>query len=121
MDRQNIALNYKHKSCNCCQAVLLSYADKLGLSEKTLLALGSGFGLGMGGMQGNCGALIGAVMVDNLMNSRHNAANARYILARFQSKCGAVTCKELKGIETSRMLCSCDVCVKNAVDILENQ
>ena len=44
------------RSYNCCQAVLLAYADLLPLSEAQLLALGSTFGSGMGGVKGTCGA-----------------------------------------------------------------
>ena len=37
---------------NCCQAVLVAFADKLGKGEDELLRLGSGFGSGMGTMEG---------------------------------------------------------------------
>ena len=119
MNREDNAVLFKHSGCNCCQAVLLSYADKLGLDESTLRALGAGFGSGMGCLEGNCGALIGAVMADDLMNSRKGASEARNILSAFRQSCGAITCKELKGIETGKVLCSCDDCVRNAVRILE--
>ena len=33
----------------------------------------------------------------------------------FAEKCGATICKDLKGIETGRVLCSCPECVRNAV------
>jgi hypothetical protein len=32
---------------------------------------------------------------------------------------GAVICKELKGIETGKVLCACEDCVKNAVHAYE--
>ena len=48
-------------SCNCAQAVVLSYADKLPLEEETLKKLAAGYGGGMGCMEGTCGALVGAV------------------------------------------------------------
>ena len=72
MNKEDIAVNYKHNGCNCCQAVLLSFSDELGINKDTLKILGAGFGAGMGCMKANCGALIGAVMVDDLMNKRRN-------------------------------------------------
>ena len=51
----------RKKEMNCCQAVLVAFADKLGKSENELLRLGSGFGSGMGTMEGTCGALVGAM------------------------------------------------------------
>ena len=44
--------------CNCAQAVVLSYADKLPLEEETLKKLAAGYGGGMGCMEGTCGALV---------------------------------------------------------------
>ena len=35
-------------SCNCAQAVVLSYVDKLPLEEETLKKLAAGYGGGMG-------------------------------------------------------------------------
>ena len=120
MNREDKAIELKHSGCNCCQAVLLSYADILSPDENTLRTLGAGFGSGMGCMEGNCGALVGAVMVDGLLNSRRNAAGGREILAAFRQSCGAVRCADLKGIGTGKVLCSCDDCVRNAVRIVES-
>ena len=52
----------RKREMNCCQAVLVAYADRLGKSEDDLLRLGSGFGSGMGTMEGTCGALVGAIL-----------------------------------------------------------
>ena len=38
----------------------------------------------------------------------------------FKEKSGATICKELKGIGTGKVLCSCDDCVRNAVKLLED-
>ena len=53
---------------NCCQAVLVAFADRLSKDEDELLRLGSGFGAGMGTMEGTCGALVGAIMVSSLVS-----------------------------------------------------
>lgn len=112
---------YKHGDCNCVQAVLLAFADELGRPEEELRALGSGFGMGCA--EATCGALCGASMVMGLCNKsgRLTAAIMREILHEFQEKAGATVCKDLKGIETGRMLCSCDDCVRYAVRAAEQR
>ena len=55
------------KGYNCCQAVTLSFSDVLGLEEKTLAALASGFGGGMGRMREVCGAVSGMFIVADLL------------------------------------------------------
>ena len=107
----------RKKEMNCCQAVLVAFADRLGKGEDDLLRLGSGFGSGMATMEGTCGALVGAIMVSSLLSAEGEARNnSRAIMSRFKELCGGATiCRDLKGIETGKMLCSCEDCVRNAV------
>ena len=115
-ERMDYAAQRK-KEMNCCQAVLVAFADKLGKGEDDLLRLGSGFGSGMATMEGTCGALVGAIMASSLLSAEGEARNnSRAILSRFKELCGGATiCRDLKGIETGKMLCSCEDCVRNAV------
>ena len=117
-ERMDYAAQRK-KEMNCCQAVLVAFADKLGKSEDDLLRLGSGFGSGMATMEGTCGALVGAIMVSSLLSPDGEARNnSRAIMSRFKELCGGATiCRDLKGIETGKMLCSCEDCVRNAVHV----
>ncbi|MBQ6330501.1 MAG: C_GCAxxG_C_C family protein [Kiritimatiellae bacterium] len=107
----------RKKEMNCCQAVLVAFTDMLGKSEDELLRLGSGFGPGMGTMEGTCGALVGAIMVSSLLSPDGEARNnSRTIMSRFKELCGGATiCRDLKGIGTGKVLCSCEDCVRNAV------
>ena len=107
----------RKREMNCCQAVLVAFADRLGKSEDELLRLGSGFGSGMATMEGTCGALVGAIMVSSLLSPDGEARNnSRAIMSRFKELCGGATiCRDLKGIETGKVLCSCEDCVRNAV------
>ena len=107
----------RKKEMNCCQAVLVVFADRLGKSEDELLRLGSGFGSGMATMEGTCGALVGAIMVSSLLSPDGEARNnSRAIMSRFKELCGGATiCRDLKGIGTGKVLCSCEDCVRNAV------
>ena len=114
-ERQEHAAALK-REMNCCQAVARAFADTLTLDEATLMNLASGFGSGMGTMEGTCGALVGAVMVAGLRSrGKGKTALARTILPRFKELCGATACRDLKGIGTGKVLCSCDNCVRNAV------
>ena len=115
-ERMDYAAQRK-KEMNCCQAVLVAFADTLGKSEEDLLRLGSGFGSGMATMEGTCGALVGAIMVSSLLSPEGEARNnSRAIMSRFKELCGGATiCRDLKGIGTGKVLCSCEDCVRNAV------
>ena len=102
--------------CNCAQAVVLSYADKLPLEVETLKKLAAGYGGGMGCMEGTCGALVGAVMAAGMLTDGQGTGRyAREILLGFRERCGATICKDLKGVETGKVLCPCTECVRNAV------
>ena len=114
-ERKEYAARRK-KEMNCCQAVLVAFADRLGKGDEELLRLGSGFGSGMATMEGTCGALVGAVMVSSLLSPEGETRNnSRAIMSRFKELCGATICRDLKGIGTGKVLCSCEDCVRNAV------
>jgi|GEM_PF-556571 Putative redox-active protein (C_GCAxxG_C_C). len=107
------------QSCNCCQAVLCAYADETGLSVPK--SVGAAFGLGMGGMEATCGALCGAELILGLKRYQGKPIRqeAKALHESFRARCGAVLCKDLKGIETGIVLCPCNDCVRNAVLALE--
>ena len=104
------------REMNCCQAVVKAFADTVDVDEATLMRLASGFGSGMGTMEGTCGTLVGAIMIASLRSGNAPAAaRARQIMPRFKELCGATICRELKGIGTGKILCSCEDCVRNAI------
>ena len=107
----------RKKEMNCCQAVLVAFGAELGRSEEELMRLGLGFGSGMGTMEGTCGALVGAIMVSSFLSKKGaSMAASRTIFPRFKELCGDATiCRDLKGIGTGKVLCSCENCVRNAV------
>ena len=55
-ERQESASALK-REMNCCQAVVRAFADTLSMDEATLMDIASGFGSGMGTMEGSCEAL----------------------------------------------------------------
>lgn len=120
-ERAEKAAGYKSAGmCNCCQAVMKSYADSVNVGEETLMQMGAGFGGGMGCMEATCGALAGAAMIAGLKSEGQPATRiTKQLLAKFKEKCGATICGDLKGLKTGKVLCSCDNCVRNAVLSLE--
>lgn len=120
MNKQELAVQYKHSGYNCAQAVVAAFADELKIDLKTARALGAGFGAGMGTMGATCGALCGAQMVLGLLcKGTPVMGKARGLYNDFLSRCGATVCAELKGIVTGKVVCSCDDCVRHAVAGLE--
>lgn len=120
---------YHGRGCNCCQSVVLAFADDLGLGREMVQKMGEAFGAGMGGMQGTCGALSGALMLAGIKNSDGSTESpktkaATYRIAkelheRFREKAGSTICKELKGIETGTVLMPCPACIDLAVELAE--
>lgn len=127
--RADITLQNHKKGYNCAQSITCTYCDLVNLDEKTAFMISEGFGAGMGSLQGNCGALTGACIIAGLKNSTGNLEKpnskavtygyTKEIVNRFLEKSGSLTCKELKGIESGNILCSCDQCILNAAEILE--
>lgn len=118
-----------NKGYNCAQAVACTYCDLVGVDEETMFKMTEALGLGMGGMQGTCGAVTGACVLAGMKastgnmeqpNSKMNSYQlAREITNRFQEQNGSLVCKELKGVETGEMLRSCPNCIKDAAGLVE--
>lgn len=67
-------------------------------------------------MESTCGALIGAVMVAGIVTDGKGTSRiSKELVQNFKNKCGATICRDLKGIETGKVLCPCPECVRNAV------
>lgn len=105
--RGDLAKAYFYKGYGCAQAVLLAFADVVGMDESTLARLGSSFGGGMGRLREVCGAVSGAFAVlgfvcgyddpaDNEGKSRHYAM-IRDFAERFKQKTGvsSIVCREI--------------------------
>ena len=103
--------------CNCAQAVLKAFEDKLPVDADDPDEAGRRrMAAGMGCMESTCGALIGAVMVAGIVTDGKGTPRiSKELLQNFQEKCGATICKDLKGIENGAPLCPCPECVRNAV------
>ena len=109
---------------NCAQAVACTYADLVGLSEEDVFRLSFGLGLGMGGMEGTCGALSGACLLTAISTHGGGGKAATYavsrrLVERFREEVGATRCRDIKGVDTGVVLCPCHECVVRAARIVE--
>lgn len=127
--RQEEAIETRKKGYNCAQAVACVFDDQVDLDRETLFKLTEGFGTGMATMDGTCGAVTAACMLAGFVKSSGNldkpdskvetAKLSREILNRFKERNQTVTCRELKGIGTGKVLRSCPDCICDAIEILE--
>ena len=103
---------------NCSQAVLGAYAQEFGMDEKTVMALASGFGGGIGRTRSVCGACIGMCMAAGLAkgytdsDAREEKTNTyamiQELLKQFEQENGSTICKELLGLAKPEGSCQAD-------------
>ena len=93
-ERAAQAAQYKATgACNCTQAVIKVFEDKISTDEKELMELTAGFAAGMGSLESTCGALIGAVMTAGVLTEGKGTPRfSREILQKFSEKSGATIC-----------------------------
>ena len=130
MDKKELAIALHDKKYNCAQAVACAFADEVKVPAETLFKACEGFGLGMGCMECTCGAVSGAVMLAGFKNSdgavdtpgtkAQTYGLSKEIVNRFIEKNGSAVCKELKGVETGKVLRSCPDCIIDAVEIVQD-
>lgn len=131
-ERIKLADELHRKGFNCAQSVAVACADLVeDVPKEFLFKATEGFGAGMGTMEGVCGALTGGLLIAGLKNSTGNFDNpkskastmkiSKAMLTSFREKSGAIICRELKGVDTGKMLCSCPNCIKHGVEIVEEQ
>ena len=122
------ALANHHKGYNCAQAVACAFAEDLGMDEKEVFRLMEGFGFGMGCMQ-VCGAVSAMSAVAGLKESDGNLQApatkktsykaSKKMLKSFEEKNSSVICHDIKGVDTGKVLRTCDGCVEDAAAIIE--
>lgn len=119
--RTEEAVKLKHNNHNCAQAVACTYADIAGVDREILYKINQAFGGGLGTMEGHCGAISGAATIVSLLGNdkKTTMKDMREISNAFKERNGSVICKDLKGIETGKILRSCDDCVRDAAEFLE--
>ncbi len=129
MTKKELAIAKRNQKYNCAQAVACSFSEEIGVDEAVLFKACEGFGSGMGCLECTCGALSGAVMLAGFRQSDGNLEDpstkaktyqyTKQMVQAFQSKAGSTSCKELKGIETGKVLHSCPDCIMDCVEIVQ--
>lgn len=109
MTRAQKAKNYFESGYNCAQAVLLAFAEDIGIDEQTAVQISAPFGGGMGRMREVCGAVSGMLMAQGMLtpiyDPKDNAKKAelyksvQQIAGQFREKNGSIVCRELLGLD----------------------
>ena len=82
-----------HKQgCNCCQSVVMAYADKLPIKPEDAMNVAAPFGRGLAGTREVCGCVSGMAMVCGLTG--HNA-DVRPLIEKFRTEEGDIVCGRL--------------------------
>jgi C_GCAxxG_C_C family probable redox protein len=94
---------------NCCQGVLTTFCEELGLDRSLALKLAMGFGGGMGRGGLTCGAVTGAYMVIGLKQAQVNSETKERVYAmvrdfgqEFARIYGSTECRKLLGYDLSQ-------------------
>ena len=114
MMRKEKALEYFRRGFHCSQAILASYADLCGLTEKQALKLGACFGSGM--RKGEvCGACSGALMVLGSLYGQYDLSDTAS-----RQTANEVNDLMMKGYARENNLFKerCPQFVENAMDVL---
>ena len=91
-ERMEKARALHRQGCNCCQAVVMAYADRLPIGEKDAMNVAAPFGRGLAGTREVCGCVSGMAMVCGLTG--HNA-DVRPLIERFRESNGDIVCGRL--------------------------
>ena len=122
------ALINHHSKYNCAQAVACAFASDFGYDEAEVFAMMEAFGFGMGTMS-VCGAVSAMTAVAGMKESCAEPGNSStkkksYAISKamhkaFAEKNGSVICRDIKGVDTKKVLRSCDGCIMDAAEIIE--
>lgn len=107
-ERREAAIAYFKQGCNCTQAVLAAYSDRIGIDFTTAMKLGASFGGGMGRLREVCGAVSGMFAVIGLMQGysvpgdiegkKKHYALIQELAGKFKDIHGSIVCRELLGL-----------------------
>jgi C_GCAxxG_C_C family probable redox protein len=143
MEKENIkakAIERFRSGFNCSQSVLASMAGRVNTDVTFLEKVASGFGGGMGHMQGTCGAVTGSFMTISLYcgnrysDNQERTAEAYRLIKEFDSEFKKLhettNCMELIGyeldspedhdmaVENNVFERVCEKCINDSIDIL---
>ncbi len=91
-ERMNVARQLHRSGCNCCQAVVMAYADRLPIDPENAKKVAAPFGRGLAGCREVCGCVSGMAMVCGLTG--HND-DVRPLIERFRESHSDIVCGRL--------------------------
>ena len=91
-ERREKARALHKQGCNCCQSVVMAYADKLPIKPEDAMNVAAPFGRGLAGTREVCGCVSGMAMVCGLTG--HNA-DVRPLIEKFRTEEGDIVCGRL--------------------------
>ena len=91
-ERTNTARALHKQGCNCCQSVVMAYADKLPIDKEAAMGVAAPFGRGLAGTREVCGCVSGMAMVCGLTG---HTADTRTLIERFRESNGDIVCARL--------------------------
>lgn len=143
MSRADYAEELFRRGYNCTQAVVMPFAQLMGMSEETIARFTVCFGGGTGRMRLTCGSVNAMFIVLGALYSTadgdpHNKnemyAKTQYLAKKFEDKNGSINCGELltrKGLKAEKTPSAekrteeyykkrpCIGCIRDCVEILE--
>lgn len=91
-ERVGRAKTLHKQGCNCCQSVVMAYADKLPIDEQNAMNVAAPFGRGLAGTREVCGCVSGMAMVCGLTG---HTAETRTLIEQFRAENGDIVCGRL--------------------------
>ncbi len=91
-ERMDKARGLHKQGCNCCQSVVMAYADKLPIKPEDAMNVAAPFGRGLAGTREVCGCVSGVAMVCGLTG---HTADVRPLIEKFRTEQGDIVCGRL--------------------------
>ena len=91
-ERSEKARALHKQGCNCCQSVVMAYADRLPIDEQQAMDVAAPFGRGISGCREVCGCVSGMAMVCGLTG---HTADVRPLIEKFRAEEGDIVCGRL--------------------------
>lgn len=105
MEYSERAADAFRRGYNCCQAVVVAFCDKTGMTEAEAARMSSSFGGGMGRMREVCGAVSGMLLVAGILygydtpgddsRKREHYRLVQSLAGRFREEAGSIVCREI--------------------------
>ncbi len=102
-DREQRARQLHQQGYNCCQSVVMAFADKLSVHPEDALNMAAPFGRGLSGLKQTCGCVNGMALVCGLCGQTQYV---RPLGQRFQQEHGDLNCFRLLQLQGQGHSCN---------------